>query len=84
MRNSVSLSERELETIEREKDPEIVPHLVSAIRQQQHELEALRLSMEVARRDREELRVALLSARAELDRRGTDSTVAGEPASEER
>jgi hypothetical protein len=84
MRNSVSLSERELEAIEREKDPEIVPHLVSTIRQQQHELEALRLSMEVARRDREELRVALLSARAELDRLGTDSTVPGASASEER
>jgi hypothetical protein len=84
MRNSVSLSERELEAIEREKDPEIVPHLVSTIRQQQHELEALRLSMEVARRDREELRVALLSARAELDRLGTGSTVPGASASEER
>jgi hypothetical protein len=68
MRNSTFLSENELEAIERQRDPSVIPLLVSTVREQQHELDGLRLSMDVARRDREELRAALISARAELDR----------------
>jgi hypothetical protein len=68
MRDSSFLSEQELAVIEGQKNPDAVPHLVSTIRTQQHELDGLRLSMEVARRDREELRSALISAHAEIDR----------------
>jgi hypothetical protein len=68
MRNSTFLSENELEAIERQRDPSVIPLLVSTVREQQHELDGLRLGMDVARRDREELRAALISARAELDR----------------
>jgi len=38
------------------------------IRQQQHELDSLRLGVDVARRDREELRMALMAAQAEIHR----------------
>jgi hypothetical protein len=68
MRESSFLSEEQLETIERRRDPDAVPHLVSTIRQQQHDLDGLRLSLDVARRDREELRAALLAAQAEIRR----------------
>jgi hypothetical protein len=68
MRDSQSLSEADLERLERRCDPDSVPHLVSVIRQQQHELDSLRLSVDVARRDREELRSALLAAHAEIQR----------------
>jgi hypothetical protein len=54
------LSEAELERIERSADPAIIPELVRTIRAQQRELDNLRLSFDVARRDREELRAALL------------------------
>lgn len=60
------LSEQQLEQLERRRDPEMVPHLVAAVRQQQHDLDALRLSTDVLRRDRDELRVALLAAHDEL------------------
>ena len=59
------LSESELERIERSADPAIIPELVRTIRAQQHDLDNLRLSLDVARRDREELRAALLQARAQ-------------------
>ena len=62
------LSEEQLAAIERGRDPEAVPGLVGAVRQLQHELDRLRLSLEVARRDREELRAALLSAKEEVER----------------
>jgi len=68
MRDSRSLSEQELERIERRRDPETIQHLVSTIRQQQHDLDGLRLSLDVARRDREELRAALIAAHAEIGR----------------
>jgi|GEM_PF-2147465 len=68
MRDSQSLSEVDLERIERVGDAEAIPHLVSAIRQNQHDLDGLRLSLDVARRDREELRSALVSAHAEIAR----------------
>jgi hypothetical protein len=56
-------SEAELERIERSADPAVIPELVRTIRSQQHDLDNLRLSLDVARRDREELRIALLQAR---------------------
>jgi hypothetical protein len=61
-------SERDLERMERSADPALIPELVRTIRSQQHDLDSLRLSLDVARRDREELRVALLRAREELAR----------------
>ncbi|HEU4754519.1 MAG TPA: hypothetical protein VFU47_15530 [Armatimonadota bacterium] len=63
-----SLSEAELERLERARDPESIPELVRTIRQLQHDLDSLRLGMEVARSDREELRAALYHAREELRR----------------
>lgn len=63
-----NLSEDELGQIESQRDPETIGELVRTIRQQQRELDNLRLSMEVARRDREELRAALLNSQAELRR----------------
>lgn len=68
MRDSQSLSEDDLGRLERRGDPATIPHLVSTIRQQQHDLDGLRLSLEVAHRDREELRAALLAAHAEIQR----------------
>jgi hypothetical protein len=56
-------SESELERIERSADPAVIPELVRTIRAQQHDLDNLRLSLDVARRDREELRIALMQAR---------------------
>lgn len=70
MRDSLFLSEADLERLERRKDPESVPHLVSTIRQQQHDLDGLRLSLGVAQEDRESLRAALLAAQAEIRRLG--------------
>jgi hypothetical protein len=68
MRDSSFLSEEDLERLERRKDPETIPHLVSTIRQQQHDLDSLRLSLDVSLRDREELRSALLAAHSEIHR----------------
>lgn len=68
MRDRPFLSEAELEAIERRAEPETVAQLVSTIRQQQHDLDSLQLSLEVARRDREELRAALLAAQQQLRR----------------
>lgn len=68
MRDSPFLSEEVLARLERRKDPETIPHLVSTIRQQQHDVDSLRLSLEVALRDREELRTALLAAHSEIHR----------------
>ena len=56
-------SEEILDRIESARDPGAIPELVRTIRQQQRELDNLRLSMDVARRDREELRAALLECR---------------------
>jgi hypothetical protein len=60
------LSEEELARIERAADASMVPRLVEIVRQQQHDLDQLRLSLDVARRDREELRSALLEAQRRL------------------
>ena len=60
--------EAELKAIARAADANTVPALVETIRQQQRELDNLRLSLDVARKDREELRVALLEAREALRR----------------
>lgn len=57
-------SEAELEGILAAADPAVIPELVRTIREQQHDLDSLRLGFDVARRDREELRAALLQARA--------------------
>lgn len=61
-------SERQLADLERNRDPTSIPALVSTIRQQQHDLDALRLSLDVVRQDREELRAALLGLQQELRR----------------
>jgi hypothetical protein len=61
-------SEEELERIERSADATAIPALVQAVRSHQRDLDNLRLSMDVARRDREELRLALLQAQGELKR----------------
>ncbi|CAN5822430.1 hypothetical protein BH23GEM3_BH23GEM3_13300 [soil metagenome] len=80
MRESSFLSEAQLANIERPRDPETIPHLVSAIRQQQHDLDSLRLSSDVSRRDREELRSALLAAQEEIRRlQHAENEVGGEP-----
>lgn len=60
-----SLSEEELAQIRRAKDPSAIDELVKTIEEQQRELDSLRLSMDVARRDREELRIALVRCREE-------------------
>ncbi|CAN5742915.1 hypothetical protein BH23GEM6_BH23GEM6_07650 [soil metagenome] len=57
------LTEQALARMERDKDPEVIPSLISMIRQQQHDLDNLRLALDVARRDREELRSALIHHR---------------------
>ena len=59
----MDLSEAQLAALERGRDPEAVPALVREVRRLQHELDRLRLALDVATRDREELRVALLRAR---------------------
>jgi hypothetical protein len=63
-----SLTEQQLADLERRRDPETVAMLVGIIREQQHAIDRLRLSSDVALRDREELRAALLQAREELQR----------------
>lgn len=60
------LSEEVLAHIEAARDPGSIAELVRTIRQQQRDLDSLRMSLDVARRDREELRAALLGAREEL------------------
>lgn len=62
------LSEEALRRIEASPDPAAVPELVRTVRAQQRALDSLRMSMDVARRDREELRSALLQCREELRR----------------
>lgn len=61
-------SEQYLEGLEKKRDPESVPQLVATVRQQQHAIDGLRLSLDVAQRDRHELRAALLAAREEVRR----------------
>jgi hypothetical protein len=80
MDDSSAHTEEVLERLERRKDPETIPHLVATIRQQQHDLDSLRLGLDVARRDREELRIALIAAQAEIRRlREAQSTDAPNP-----
>ncbi|CAN5618502.1 MAG: hypothetical protein H0U67_03110 [Gemmatimonadetes bacterium] len=62
--STADLTELALEKMERDRDPEVIPSLVSIIRQQQHDLDSLRLALEVARGDREELRAALIAMRS--------------------
>ena len=66
--NSGNLSEAILERMERARDPDSIPELVRTVRQLQHDLDSLRLGLDVARRDREELRAALYHAREEIRR----------------
>jgi hypothetical protein len=73
--NTADLTEQALEKMERDRDPEVIPSLVSTIRQQQHDLDSLRLALEVARRDREELRAALIAMRGRPE--AQDPEVAG-------
>jgi hypothetical protein len=61
-------SEEDLQRIETARDPAAVPELVRIIRDYQRALDSLRMSSDVARRDREELRVALLRCQEELRR----------------
>lgn len=65
---SQPFSEAVLERMEAARDPAAIPELIRTIREQQHALDRLRLGLEVARKDREELRMALLQARDELRR----------------
>lgn len=62
------LEEAALERIEAERDPASIPELVRTVRDQQRSLDSLRMSLDVARRDREELRAALLACQEELRR----------------
>ena len=65
-------TEAELEAIERTGTGEVIPELIRTIREQQHDLDNLRMGLDVARRDREELRLALIRAQAEVRKlRGT-------------
>jgi len=68
MTGGSGFTERELAEIERGRDPAVIPALVRALRQQEHELDRLRLSLEVTQRDREELRSALIRAQEEARR----------------
>ncbi len=61
-----NLSEQYLDSLERNPDPASIPQLVALVRQQQRSLDGLRLSLDVARRDREELRSALVAAQEEI------------------
>lgn len=65
-------SEEELSRLEAEGTAASVPDLVRAIRDYQRSIESLRLSMDVALRDRDELRAALLRCQDELRRRKGD------------
>ena len=58
-----NLTESELQQIERASDPTVIPELVRMIQSQQHELDRLRLSMDVTRQERDELRMELVKAR---------------------
>lgn len=69
---SQPLTEAVLERMEAARDPAVIPELIRTIREQQHALDRLRLGLEVARKDREELRTALLHARDELRRAKED------------
>jgi hypothetical protein len=60
------LGEAELTALETSRDPAVIPRLVEIIRRQHHDLEQLRLAVDVARRDREELRGALIHAQERL------------------
>jgi hypothetical protein len=71
--STADLTERALEKMERDRDPEVIPSLVSTIRQQQHDLDSLRLALEVARRDREELRAALIAMRSGREDRESEA-----------
>lgn len=62
------LSEAELARIEAARDPETIPELVRTIRELQRARDSLRMSTDVARRDREELRSALLQCQEDLRR----------------
>lgn len=66
MSSGSGLSEQQLADLERRRDPESIPELVRTIRRQQHEADRLRLGLDVATRDREELRVALMRAQQRI------------------
>jgi hypothetical protein len=57
------LTEAQLEQIEERKDPAIIPTLVATIRDQQRTIDSMRASLEVLRRDRDDLRGALQGMR---------------------
>lgn len=59
-------SEAQLEAIRRNRNADDIPLLVDLVARQQHDLDALRLKVEVAQRDREELRAALLQAQQRI------------------
>lgn len=61
-----AFSEQDLERIEASGSVDAIPELVRTIREYQRELDSLRLKSEVARRDRDELRSALLSCQEQL------------------
>lgn len=59
-------TEEELTRIEKSASVEAIPELVRVIRDHQRALDSLQLKMDVALRDRDELRTALLRCREEL------------------
>lgn len=63
---SRSHPDAELDQWERSATSGDIPAMVAMLRQQQRELDHLRLSLEVATRDREELRTALLDCQHEV------------------
>ena len=60
------LTEQQLADLERRRDPETIPELVRTVRRLQHETDRLGLGLDVARRDREELRAALIQAQQRI------------------
>ena len=59
-------SEDDLERIEASGSAAAIPELVRTIREYQRELDSLRMKADVAARDRDELRSALLSCQERL------------------
>ena len=65
-------TEEQLDRIETARSPDSIPELVRALREHQRDLDSLRMKVEVALRDRDELRAALVRCREELRGRSGD------------
>ena len=62
------LTEAQLEEIEARKDPAVIPSLVATIRDQQRTVDSMRASLDVLRRDRDDLRGTLQRMRHRYER----------------